>query len=341
MLRRLKSIYTKSLNSINQKIEMLMARQDADMAHVIYQVEYQKALKKQITGILDTMQAEEFTTVAEYLTKCYEEGFVGVLYDLHGQQIPLCFPINQEAVTRAVQLDSKISQGLYNSIGENVAALKKTIAAEVSRGISIGLGYSDVAKLIRAQMVGTYTKKTGGALYRSELIARTEGHRVQVQSAMDACYTARDMGADVVKEWDATLDSRTRKSHQQVDGEVRELDEYFSNGLDFPGDPAGGAKEVCNCRCALHQRARWAVTGGFTKRNNFTKELMTFDSKKTYNAFKKDFFSDENVRYMDYVGTLQKRYQTKDFRKILNQMTEREYSHYSKLLEETPIYNGK
>ena len=27
----------------------------------------------------------------------------------------------------------------------------------------------------------------------------------------------------------------------------------------FPGDPNGGAAEVINCRCALLQRARWAL----------------------------------------------------------------------------------
>ena len=55
------------------------------------------------------------------------------------------------------------------------------------------------------------------------------------------------------------------KSHQKVDGEIRELDEPFSNGLMFPGDPAGGAAEVVNCRCALLQRARWALDDEFTK----------------------------------------------------------------------------
>jgi hypothetical protein len=246
--------------------------------------------------------------------------------------------MDQEAVTRAVQLDSKISKGLYSHMGEDVAKLKKNIASEVSRGIANGSSYAQVARQIRGHMIGTYTGKTGGALYRANLIARTEGHRVQVQGSMDACHKAREKGADVVKQWDSTLDARTRPSHQRVDGEIRELDKVFSNGLDFPGDPAGGAAEVCNCRCALLQRARWAIDSAFTKRDGFTRELREFASPKAYGEFKKWYFSDENVKYMQYVGELEKRYKTRDFVKILSAMTEKEYNHFKKLEAASPMW---
>ena len=76
VIKRLKQVYTQSLKDINQNIEDLMSRTDSDQQYVIYQVEYQKALKRQISGILDTLEAEQFKTVSEYLTKCYDEGFV-------------------------------------------------------------------------------------------------------------------------------------------------------------------------------------------------------------------------------------------------------------------------
>ena len=49
-------------------------------------------------------------------------------------------------------------------------------------------------------------------------IARTEGHRIQNQSVMDAANKAKDKGVDVVKQWDATLDARTRPHHAMLDG---------------------------------------------------------------------------------------------------------------------------
>lgn len=62
---------------------------------------------------------------------------------------------------------------------------------------------------------------------------------------------ARGMGIDVRARWMATLDSRTRDSHRQLDGEVVGDDGKFSNGLRYPGDPEGPGAEVWNCRCTL------------------------------------------------------------------------------------------
>ena len=256
----------------------------------IYQKQYQDALKKQIGSILDNMQVEEFKTISEYLTKCYEEGFVGTMFDLQGQGIPLCFPLDQEAMVRAIQLDSKISHGLYSRLGEDVALLKKRIAAQVSRGIATGMSFQQVAQQLAGQ--------TNIGYNNAIRIARTEGHRVQVQSAMDACHKAKAKGADVVKQWNATLDSSTRESHQAVDGEIRELDKPFSNGLMFPGDPDGGAAEVCNCRCALLQRARWDLDKDELETLKKRAAYFGLDKSKNFEDFKEKYI--EASKFLAY-----------------------------------------
>ncbi len=350
VIKRLKVVYSQSLKDITKKAEDLqnsinsltMATLQGEIDEEtkkqiqsmiqskIYQKQYQDALKKQIGSILDNMQVEEFKTVAEYLEKCYEEGFIGTMYDLHGQGIPLILPLDQEAIVRAVQIDSKISKGLYSRLGEDVELLKKKIISHVSRGISTGMSFQQVA-----QQLAAYTNIGFNNAVR---IARTEGHRIQIQSTMDTCYKAKEKGADVVKQWDSTLDKRTRKSHQKVDGEIRELDEPFSNGLMFPGDPAGGAAEVVNCRCALLQRARWALDDEFTKRDSFTGELREFNNPKDYDEFKKWYFSKENLRYTNYVEVLEKRYKTSNLKTLLSKMTDGEYNHFRKLESESPMW---
>lgn len=283
VIKRLKQVYTQASKDINQNIADLMARNDADSSSVVYQVEYQKAIQKQINGILDTMNAQQFTTVSDYLQLCYEDGFVGTMFDLQGQGVPFVLPIDQEQIVRAVQLDSKISGGMYASFGEDTKKLKKHITAQVSRGISTGMSYEQVAQQISLKMMGT-KYRPGGAYAHALNIARTEGHRIQCQSSFDALYKARNKGADIVKQWDSTLDGVTRPSHREVDGEIKELDEPFSNGLLFPGDPSGAAEEVCNCRCALLQRARCAVKSetSYQKRNNETGELIECSGYKDF-----------------------------------------------------------
>ena len=359
VIKRLTQVYNQSLKDVTAKSEKLYkeiesltsvydnVEDEAEKAVLksriqskVYQKQYQDSLKKQVSDILDNMHENSYTTVADYLQKSYEDGFVGTLYDLQGQGIPLAFPLDQETMVRAVQLDSKISKGLYTHLGEDVTMLKKHITAQVSRGIASGMTFKQISQQLATKMTGQY-KNPGGSLAYASRIARTEGHRIQCQAGMDACHKAKEKGADVVKQWDATLDGKTRSSHIDVDQQIRELDEKFSNGLMFPGDPSGGAAEVVNCRCALLPRARWALQGGFTKMNNFTKQLETFDSPEDYAEFKKSFFSDENKKYMNYVQKMEEKYKTKDFRKVLDKMDTREYNHYSKLAENNPMFNAK
>lgn len=247
----------------------------------VYQKQYQDALKKQINSILDNLQVEEFKTVSEYLQKCYEDGFIGTMFDLQGQGIPLCFPLDQEAMVRAVQLDSKISKGLYSRLGEDIALLKQKISAQVSRGIATGMSWQQVAQQLSAH--------TNIGYNNAVRIARTEGHRIQVQAGMDACHKAQERGADIVKQWDGALDNRTRPSHRKVDGEIRELDEPFSNGLMFPGDPSGGAAEVVNCRCALLQRAKWALDEDELDELKERAEFFGLDKADTFDEYKEKY----------------------------------------------------
>ena len=302
IIDKLEDIYEQSLKDINDKISNLNFKindlkleyswlddNDPEKARIksmiqskIYQKQYQEQLQRQLDGILKRMNVAEFTNISDYLDTCYTDGFIGTVFDAFGQGVPFYTPINQESMVRAVQLESKISKGLYTKLGEDVDLLKKKITAEVSRGIATGATYAQVAKQLQNQTRIGYNKAVR--------IARTEGHRVQNTATMDAMESAKARGANVVKQWSAALDRRTRESHQQVDHEIRELDQPFSNGLMYPGDPSGGAAEVVNCRCALLQRARKAVEDEdkVIRLDNETGELIEC---KDYKEFKEKYLS--------------------------------------------------
>lgn len=321
VIKRLKTVYNQSLKDITAKSKALqediekldtlakLSIDDEEKEKIlsqrrskVYQKQYQDSLKKQVSDVLDKMQESEFKTVSAYLDKCYEQGFLGTMYDLQGQGIPLCFPLDQEAMVRAVQLDSKISKGLYSRLGEDVSLLKKKITAQVSRGISTGMTFPQIAQ----QLAGV----TNIGFNNAVRIARTEGHRIQCQSGMDACYKAKEKGADVVKQWDSTLDGATRSSHVQVDGEIKELDEKFSNGLRFPSDPHGAAAEVINCRCALLQRAKWALDNDELETLKQRAEYFGLDKAETFEDYKKKYLKAEKqiTKTDDFIADIAKKH---------------------------------
>lgn len=300
VIRRLQAVYNQALRDITQKANALQEEiykiqdkynsiEDEQERETlksmerskVYQKQYQDALKAQVNSILDKMHRKEFKTVNKYLNDCYDKAFTGNMYVLHGEGIPLIVPIDQEKVVRAVQVNSKISKGLYSRLGEDVDLLKRKITAQISRGVATGMSYSQMA-----QQLAGYTKTGYNNAVR---ITRTEGHRIQQKSTMDACYAARERGADVVKQWDATMDANTRESHQMVDGEIRELDEKFSNGLMYPGDPSGNAAEVINCRCILLQRAKWALDQKELDRLKERASFYGLDKTKSFDEFNKKY----------------------------------------------------
>lgn len=105
--------------------------------------------------------------------------------------------------------------------------------------------------------------------WRAKLIVRTEAVR-----AMNFSQTVAADSADfeMEKQWIAIEDKRTRLSHSHkgVDGQRVGLYELYSNGLMFPGDPNGGAAEVCNCRC----------TQGFFAKRDLDGNLVPKDPSK-------------------------------------------------------------
>lgn len=81
--------------------------------------------------------------------------------------------------------------------------------------------------------------------------ARTAITGAQNAGRMDCYAEAKKIGIQLKKQWQATLDNRTRHSHAMLDGVQVENEEKFPNGCRFPGDQQGAPAEIYNCRCTL------------------------------------------------------------------------------------------
>lgn len=84
--------------------------------------------------------------------------------------------------------------------------------------------------------------------------ARTAVTGAQNAGRQAQMHDAEDMGIRVKKRWVATLDSRTRDTHQELDGQEVPVNEPFEvDGMEimYPGDPNAEPELVYNCRCTM------------------------------------------------------------------------------------------
>lgn len=251
VIRTLERQYRYALRNINEKIRLYQA--DEQTVSRVHHLNFQKQLKSQIEAELEKLHSGEYTTIQQYLDDTYTDSYIGNMYDLAGQGVPVIAPMDKNAAIKAVTTDSKLSTDLYNSLGVDLRTLKKSVRNEITRGIASGMLYSDIARNI--------ANTTATPLNRAKTIVRTEGHRIQEASRNDARMAAKAKGAETVKQWESTLDGQTRPTHRQLDGQIREVDQPFTaDGKEamYPGD-FGDPAEDCNCRCMALTRARKAL----------------------------------------------------------------------------------
>lgn len=288
VLRDLKKQYQRALRDIDEKIRLLQS--DELTQSRIYQINYQKALKGQVEAILDKLHGDEHSTIQQYLHDSYTDAYVGTMYAMSGSGVHIIQPIDRNAAVKAIITDSELSISLYASLGYDMDVMKKHIREEITRGIATSLPYDQIARNI--------SNYTTVPLSNAKRIVRTEGHRIQQASADDARNVAKSKGADVVKQWDASLDGATRPLHRELDGQIREVDEPFEAGgrkVMYPGK-FGTPDQDCNCRCVALTRARWALD---------EKELETLKERaKFFGLDKTEDFDDYKKKYLNAAKTV-------------------------------------
>ena len=286
-IKALEKAYQRAIRRIDNHIRILES--DEMTQSKIYQKRYQEAMKAQINAALDELHKKSNQTIEEYLTRSYQHGYVGTMYSLHKQGMPILAPIDQRAVTRAVRTDSKLSGRLYGELGVDMQKLKKTICREISIGISIGSDYNMIARQVQIS--------SGIPLKRAKTIVRTEGHRIQQQSADDARNAAKGQGCQVVKQWDAVLDGNTRTDHRILDGQIREVGEPFEidgKKAEYPG-AFGRPEEDCNCRCVALTRAKWVLDADELQTMKDRAKFFGLDKAEGFREFEEKYLKAEKV----------------------------------------------
>lgn len=122
----------------------------------------------------------------------------------------------------------------------------KQMSSKLLQGILNG----DPVDKIAQSLIGIVSNNEAAAMRN----ARTMITGAENRGRQDSYNELDEQGVIQKKKWIATPDDRTRESHLEIDGEEVDIDDKFTNGLDFPGDPSGDPSEVYNCRCTMVDR---------------------------------------------------------------------------------------
>ena len=212
LIKRLEEYYQKASDDLASYIRKLTDEYTATgLQSKVYQKRFQQALKAEVDKTLERIRSGVYQSIEDYRTECYENGFLGAMYDMQGQGVPLVIPIDPEKMVRAITIDSKLSKSLYEALGINLNTLKDVVRDEISRGFATGTMYEQIASRINNRM------HTGR--YNAIRIARTEGQRITNEATYQAQMDAASRGAEIVKQWNGILDGRIRPSHAELHGQ--------------------------------------------------------------------------------------------------------------------------
>ena len=145
------------------------------------------------------------------------------------------------------EIASRVTQVYGVTIEVAQASVRKSIIEAFEKGLSI----PNTRKLIEQNLNSDWATMTRN---RATLIARTE----TLSLANFSSYAgAVSTGLDLNKVWMHGVFRRgiPREAHVAMDGVQVDINEDFilpdGTRMSYPGDPRGGAENVCNCGCTV------------------------------------------------------------------------------------------
>jgi hypothetical protein len=192
------------------------------------------------------------------LSKTYRD-----LYTDIGLQFAKWYANNfDKYITKGVEAGQFVDQWInsFSSFGSAVAAQRVTLVSGTAKETLIKitqrfmsdpefmtLGNTEKARILNNQF-------DNYARYQAARLVRTEATAAANFATMQSATTIFP-GAQMMKEWIASFDDRTRSTHAEAGASdpVPYNDPFMVGGsfMMFPGDPSGPAAEVVNCRCSM------------------------------------------------------------------------------------------
>jgi HK97 family phage portal protein len=246
-----KHVLAKRWNELSGPIQPVISRTGSAVRKYFYKIEqklYRRLAKSAasvrtkdwenevdaVVNEIDLDRLFEDSTIREEMRPYYEQAMERGIQTVTGVAFDLEHP---EAVRILGEVLDQIS--VVNETARE--KVRDIIGRSLRESITDGLSEEAKARKLTSDLGEKFREIKSSA----RTIARTEVHKAWGT----ARYAAAEETRPKYKRWISSRDSRVRDSHEHLDGKKVAWDADFSNGLKFPSEPGGAAKEVINCRC--------------------------------------------------------------------------------------------
>jgi len=227
-----------------------------------------KTMEQEIKGVYIQIGRETRKTITKGMHTTFDESYLMDRYttaffaDNIGKSIKYSAPnplVREVAVTGDASRLTAIRDARLRRVAEDMIPP----SGDTLTGILVNNLNNELTKTLRVVKQGlingqSYVKQAqalkktfDGNAYNALRVVRTEGNRLANAGAYLNSEDLKEAGVKIKRQWVATLDGRTRDSHQALDGQYEDDEGLFWIGGDsarYPGgfdDPA----ETVNCRC--------------------------------------------------------------------------------------------
>ena len=254
-------------------------------------------IDQEITRLYDELGRNIQESFYQNFTESYYRTAYGIELGLNTVTVAkIPFPVLPTEAIQAAFSEVIAGHTFFERMDHQAITARWKIREAVSSTLIQGQTPAQLAKQIQG-IYDTFENARGNA----QAAARTELLRAYSYGQQESMDRAEDAGVKFKYRWDATLDARTRDSHQAMDGQIAKLNEddgkyYFKlpggqliegPRMTGPGGASLPAGEVVNCRCrkaalpygiaptaraALTPAGDWVMVAGDVKYEEWVKQ---------------------------------------------------------------------
>jgi hypothetical protein len=175
---------------------------------------------------------------------------------VHARIVPTARSIFEDSFARLATASTRLAHAATDyaaALPARLAAFPRNVYSRMRTAVAESLARAETPEELHDRLMDLLhpDQWTGQA----DTITRTETMcAVNAGALAGALDEAARTGQHWQKRWLRTRDDKVRHTHQDANGQVRDLHDPFMVGghrLQFPGDPTGPPEEIINCRCSV------------------------------------------------------------------------------------------